>query len=70
MSNRTKDSIPTEGEDELKGTLEKVAKTGEAKCRLCEHTVTGDNFGEIFEKLARHGEEKHEWDDKNGWSVK
>ncbi len=63
------DHVPTPAEDEVKGTLERVADTGVAQCRLCDHTVEGDDFGEIFEKLAEHGEEEHDWDDHEGWSA-
>lgn len=55
------DKVPTPEESEITGTLERVAETGVAQCRLCDHTVEGDDFGEIFEKLAEHGEEAHEW---------
>ncbi len=68
-SDHPTDHVPTEGEDELIGTLEEVAETGEAQCRLCDHTVEGDDYGEIFEKLAEHGEEAHDWDDRSGWSA-
>lgn len=51
------------------GTLEDVADSGEAQCRFCDHTVEGDSFGEVFEKLAEHGEEEHDWDDREGWSA-
>lgn len=61
--------VPTPGEDELKATLERVAKEGRAQCRLCDHWVEGDDFGEIFERLAEHGEEAHGWDDGEGWSA-
>lgn len=60
--------VPTPGEDELIGTLEGVAETGTAQCRLCPHVVEGDSFGEIFEKLAEHGEEEHNWNEREGWS--
>lgn len=63
------DGVPTEGESELAGTLEDVAESGEAQCRLCDHVVEGDSFGEIFEKLAEHGEEEHDWNPQQaGWS--
>lgn len=58
--------VPTPEEDEIVGTMEQVAREGRAQCRLCDHWVGGDDFGEIFEKLAEHGEEVHEWDE--GWS--
>lgn len=61
-------TVPTPAEDEITGTLKQVAGTGEAQCRLCDHVVQGDSFGEIFEKLAEHGEEAHDWDDRTGWS--
>lgn len=61
-------TVPTETESELMGTLERVAETGVAQCRLCDHTVEGDSFGEIFDKLAEHGEEAHDWDARSGWS--
>lgn len=63
------DDVPTPTESELTATLDDVSRTGEAQCRLCEHTVTGDSFGEIFEALAEHGEEAHDWDDETGWSA-
>lgn len=62
-------SVPTEAEDELLGTLERVVRTGEAQCRLCDHTVEGDDWGEILTNLAEHGEEAHDWDDREGWSA-
>lgn len=62
--------VATPAEDELKGTLETVAESGEAQCRFCDHTVEGDDFGEIFEKLAEHGEEEHDWGGpREGWSA-
>lgn len=67
--NGTDRSVPTEGESEIAGTLETVAEEGEAQCRLCDHTVEGESFGEILEKLAEHGEEAHDWDDRAGWSA-
>lgn len=60
-------TVPTDGEDEITGTLERVAEEGRAQCRFCDHWVEGDSYGEIFEKLAEHGEEAHEWDE-SGWS--
>lgn len=60
--------VPTPAEDELKGSLERVADEGRAQCRLCDHWVEGDSFGEIFEKLAEHGKKAHNWDDREGWS--
>lgn len=60
--------VPTEAESELSGTLKDVSESGEAQCRFCDHTVEGDGFGEIFEKLAEHGEEVHDWDAREGWS--
>ncbi|WP_254810636.1 hypothetical protein [Natronosalvus amylolyticus] len=68
-SSETGRSVPTPEEGELTGTLEKVARTGHAQCRLCDHVVNGDSFGEIFQALAEHGEEAHEWDNRTGWSV-
>jgi len=68
-SSDTDSSVPTPEEDELIGTVENVARTGKAQCRLCDHVVEGDDYGEIFEKLAEHGEEAHEWDDRSGWSA-
>lgn len=62
-------SIPTPAEDELKGTLERVAEEGRAQCRLCDEWVEGDDVGGIFEALAEHGEEEHDWDDGEGWSA-
>lgn len=60
--------VPTETEAEISGTLERVSREGRAQCRFCDHEVTGDSFGEIFEKLAEHGEAAHNWDDTSGWS--
>ncbi|WP_139327071.1 hypothetical protein [Natronorubrum daqingense] len=60
--------MPTPEEDEIAGTLEEVASSGTAQCRLCDHTVEGDSFGDIFEQLAEHGERAHNWDDQTGWS--
>lgn len=62
-------TVPTEVESEMVGTLEQVAEDGEAECRLCGETVQGDCFGEIFEALAEHGENEHEWTDNEGWSA-
>ncbi|QIO25474.1 hypothetical protein [Haloarcula sp. JP-L23] len=62
------DGVPTEDEAALAGTLEDVAESGEAQCRLCDHVVEGESFGEILEKLAEHGEAEHDWDDRTGWS--
>lgn len=64
----TDEAVPTEDESEVAGTLERVAETGVAQCRFCDETVEGDSFGEIFEKLAEHGEEAHDWDPSEGWS--
>lgn len=62
-------TVPTEGEAELMGTLERVAREGRAQCRLCDHWVEGDDFGEIFDALAEHGEEAHDWGGpRDGWS--
>lgn len=58
----------TSAEDELTGTLEQVARDGRAKCRLCDYEVEGESFGEVLEQLAEHGEDAHEWDDRDGWS--
>lgn len=69
MTSSDNSSVPTPTEDELKGTLERVAQEGRAKCRLCDHCVEGDDYGEIFEKLAEHGEDAHDWDDRDGWSA-
>lgn len=69
MSGDADRTVPTPEEDEMMGTLEGAASSGEAQCRLCDHVVEGDNFGEIFEKLAEHGEEAHNWDDRAGWSA-
>jgi len=60
-------TVPTETESELLGTLEDVAESGTAQCRFCNHTVEGKSFGEIFEKLAEHGEKEHKYTE-NGWS--
>lgn len=62
-------SVPTPAEDELIGTLERVAAEGRAQCRLCDHWVEGGDFGKIFERLAEHGEEAHDWDGQDGWSA-
>lgn len=62
-------TVPTPTEDELMGTFEPVAGDGWAQCRLCEQWVEGDSFGEIFEKLAEHGEEEHDWNSRDGWSA-
>jgi hypothetical protein len=63
-------TVPTEGEAELMSTLERVAREGRAQCRLCDHWVEGEHFGEIFEKLAEHGEEAHDWGGpRDGWST-
>lgn len=68
-SNDRPPGVPAEVEGELMGTLEDVADSGEAQCRLCNHVVKGDSFGEIFELLAEHGEEEHDWNDQEGWSA-
>ena len=62
-------TVPTPEEDELIGSLERVAEEGRAQCRLCDEWVEGDDFGEIFEALAEHGEEAHNWNDGQGWSA-
>lgn len=61
-------SVPTKGESEIVGSLGCVAREGKAECRLCGHVVKGDSFGEIFEGLAEHGEQNHDWSDESGWS--
>lgn len=61
--------VPTPAEDEIIGGVEEVARTGKAQCRLCDHWVEGDDFGEIFEALTEHGEDEHEWGGpREGWS--
>jgi len=63
--------VPTEGEDELLGTLEEIERTGKAPCRLCDELVEvseAESWGDVFEALAEHGEEAHEWNDREGWS--
>lgn len=54
--------------DTLAETLRDIAETGEAQCRFCDHVVEADSPGEVLEKLAEHGEDAHEWDDRTGWS--
>ena len=44
---------------DLKDTLQTVADTGSAGCKLCGFQVTGSDYGEILEKLGRHAEEAH-----------
>lgn len=63
-------AVPTEGEEELLGALEDVMRKEEAPCRLCDEVVDvsdAENWGDVFEALAEHGEEAHDWDDKAGW---
>ncbi|WP_157884869.1 hypothetical protein [Halorubrum aethiopicum] len=62
------DHVPTAGEAEISGTLETVANSGEGQCRFCDYVAEGDSFGEIFEDLAEHGEQEHDWDPTEGWS--
>jgi len=64
----TKDTVPTPAESDLSSTLEEISDTGRAQCRLCDHVVEGDSYGEIFEKLAEHGEQEHEWT-ADGWDA-
>jgi hypothetical protein len=64
-------SVPTEGESKLLGSLEDIKQTEEAPCRLCDDSIDvsdAENWGDVFEALAEHGEESHEWDNQNGWS--
>lgn len=71
MTENNTGTVPTEGEDELLGTLEQVKRTGKAPCRLCDELVDvsdAECWGDVFEALAEHGERAHEWDDRNGWS--
>jgi hypothetical protein len=68
----TSRSVPTEDVSELLGMLEDIKRTREAQCRLCGESVDvseAENWGDVFEALAEHGEQFHEWDDRNGWSV-
>lgn len=63
-------TVPTVAESELLGTLEDIKRTQEASCRLCDERIDvsdAEDWGDVFESLAEHGEESHEWDDRNGW---
>jgi len=44
---------------DLRDTLQTIADTGKAECKLCGFQVNGSDYGEIFEKLGRHAEEAH-----------
>lgn len=50
-------TVPTPAESELTGTLETVAETETAYCRLCDEPVISgaDNWGDVLEALADHG---------------
>jgi len=45
--------------NDLKDTLQTVAETESATCKLCGHVVRGTSFGEIFQRLGVHGERMH-----------
>lgn len=45
--------------DMLKERLDAIRRTGWADCRICGFKFSGDSFGEILEKMGRHGERAH-----------
>jgi len=64
------DGAPTPAESELTGTLETVAETETAYCRLCDEPVISgaDGFGEVLEALAEHGIEAHDLPEDEPWT--
>lgn len=43
----------------IKKTFEQMYWDGGARCRICEKWFAGDSFGEVLEKLGKHGEKEH-----------
>ncbi|ADB63949.1 hypothetical protein Htur_5062 (plasmid) [Haloterrigena turkmenica DSM 5511] len=63
-------TVPTPAESELTGTLETVAETETAYCRLCDEPVISgaDNWGDVLEALADHGIEAHDLPEDEPWT--
>ena len=43
----------------IKDAFKEINRTGKTQCRVCGFVFTGRSFGEILEKLGRHGERRH-----------
>lgn len=63
-------TVPTPAESELTGTLETVAETETAYCRLCDEPVISgaDGWGDVLEALADHGIEEHDLPEDEPWT--
>lgn len=64
--------VPTQIEESVLGTLEQVERTKTAHCRLCDEPIDvshAENWGDVFEALAEHGEERddHVYEMGHGW---